>query len=80
MKIDKEFFEEILSKAKARWAKMDKQQRVYFVVTVCMTVVILWAFITAGIITTNFNRNSIRSGEDRQELQVSSMGNFRGNR
>lgn len=73
MKIDKEFFQELLSKMKARWAKMDKQQRTYFIISVSITIILMWAFITAGIITTNFNRNSLKSGIDRQELQVSSM-------
>lgn len=73
MKIDKEFFEKLLSKMKSRWAKMDKHQRTYFIVTVAISFILLWAFITAGIITANFNRNSLRSGVDRQELQVSSM-------
>ena len=73
MKIDKQFFEELWEKMKARWAKMSKRERTYFIVTVSISTVILWAFITAGIITTNFNRNALRSGVERQELQVSSM-------
>jgi len=66
-------YEEISSKLKARWAKMSKRQRLYFIMIVLTVFVLMWAFITAGIITTNFNRNSLRSGIERQELQVSSM-------
>ena len=66
-------YEEISSKLKARWAKMSKRQRLYFIMIVLTVFVLMWAFITAGIITTNFNRNSLRSGVERQELQVSSM-------
>lgn len=66
-------YREISDKAKARWNKMDNHQRTYFIIAVVLTVILMWAFITAGIITTNFNRNSLRSGVDRQELQVSSM-------
>ena len=73
MKIDKELFWDILSKAKERWAKMDGHQRTYFIIAVVITIILMWAFITAGFITTNFNRNALRSGVDRQELQVSSM-------
>ena len=69
----KQLLNTLIEKAKARWAKMDKQQRTYFVILVVLTVIILWAFITAGIITTNFSRSMLRSGVDRQELQVSSM-------
>lgn len=73
MEVSNEFFEKLLLKLKSRWAKMDKSQRVYFIVSISITLVVLWAFITAGIITTNFNRSSLRSGQDRQELQVASM-------
>lgn len=73
MKIDKAFFQEIISKMKIKWAGMDTRQRVYFIITVCVVMMLLWAFITAGLITTNFNRNALKSGVDRQELQVSSM-------
>lgn len=73
MKIDKQFFIDLWEKMKARWAKMSKRERTYFIITVSISTVILWAFITAGIITTNFNRNALRSGVERQELQVSSM-------
>ena len=60
-------------KAKKRWDKMTKRERSYFIVAVTITMILMWAFITAGVITTNFNRNALRSGIDRQELQVSSM-------
>ena len=52
---------------------MDNRQRAYFLAFVAVFLILFWAFITAGLITTNFNRNMLRSGVDRQELQVSSM-------
>lgn len=73
MKIDKEFFSEVVSKLKMRWSKMNKRQRTYFIVAVVISTIMLWAFITAGVITANFSRSSLRSGIDKQELQVSSM-------
>ena len=60
-------------KARARWATMSKRQRTYTIIAVVLSTIILWAFITAGLITTNFNRNALRSGVDRQEMQVSSI-------
>ncbi|MCR5265509.1 MAG: LPS export ABC transporter periplasmic protein LptC [Cyanobacteria bacterium RUI128] len=80
MEIIDKFVQNLLSKAnvywekaKKRWEKMSKRERTYFVVAVIIVMILMWAFITAGIITTNFNRNALRSGVDRQELQVSSM-------
>ena len=66
-------YNELSAMAKARWAKMDTHQRVYFIILVVTILVLMWAFITAGIITTNFNRNALRSGVERQELHVASM-------
>mgnify|MGYP002657409369 FL=1 len=63
----------ILNKAKVRWQNMDKRQRTYFILASVVVMILMWAFITAGIITTNFNRNMVRGNEDKQELQVSSM-------
>lgn len=68
-----EFLKDLLAKSKTQWAKMDNRQRAYFLAFVAVFTILLWAFITAGLITTNFNRNMLRSGVDRQELQVSSM-------
>lgn len=69
----RDILNKIISKSKARWAKMNKRQRTYFIILVTLVFILMWAFITAGIITTNFNRNSVRSGAGKQELHVSSM-------
>lgn len=68
-----EFLKNILEKSKTHWEKMDGRQRTYFLILVVVVMILMWAFITAGVITANFNRNMLRSGVDRQELQVSSM-------
>ena len=73
MKINIEFFIDLLKKGKERWSKMTKRQRTYFSLAMVTAFILMWAFITAGIITTNFNRSSLHSGTDKQELQVSSM-------
>lgn len=66
-------YNKLSTKIKSRWRRMDTRQRMYFISIMVIIFILMWAFITAGIITTNFNRNSLRSGVDRQELQVSSM-------
>lgn len=67
------FLEPYIKKAKQRWEKMNKKQRSYFILTVVISTILLWAFITAGVITANFSRNALRSGQDKQEMQVSSI-------
>ena len=61
------------NKASSHWSKMDMRKRGYFILAVLTVFILMWAFITAGVITANFNRNMLRSGVDRQELQVSSI-------
>lgn len=75
-----EFREKILSElnslihaASKRWARMNLRRRVYFVIALAIVFVLMWAFITAGVITANFNRNMLHSNGDKQELQVSSI-------
>lgn len=68
-----EFQKDILPMLKSRWAKMDKRQRVYFYILLAVSFVLVWAFISAGVITGNFNRSMVKSGGDKQELHVSSM-------
>lgn len=63
----------IWAKALGKWNKMDMRQRVYFSIAVVVCFVLLWAFITAGVITANFSRNALHSGADKQEFKVSSM-------
>lgn len=68
-----EFFNKFINFLKLRWAKMDKRQRFYFIIASVISIILVWAFITAGIITGNFNRNMVKSSGDKQELHVSSM-------
>ncbi|MBR3889608.1 LPS export ABC transporter periplasmic protein LptC [bacterium] len=68
-----EFQKDILPMLKSRWAKMDKRQRVYFYILLAVSFVLVWAFVSAGVITGNFNRSMVKSGGDKQELHVSSM-------
>lgn len=68
-----EFLKDLLAKIQPKWAKMDKRQRTYFVIAVAISMVLVWAFITAGVITCNFNRSMVKTSGDKQELHVSSM-------
>ncbi len=68
-----EFLKKIIAKVKPRWDKMDKRQRAYFFIAVVISMILIWAFISAGVITGNFNRSMVKSTGDKQELHVSSM-------
>lgn len=50
-----------------------RKRRLYFLVFLVLFFVLLWAFITAGIITHNFNRNVLQGAEDKQEIDVSGV-------
>ena len=50
-----------------------KKRRLYFLIFLILFFVLLWAFITAGIITHNFNRNVLKGAEDKQEIDVSGV-------
>lgn len=68
-----EFLKNLLVKIQQSWAKMDKRQKTYFVIALSISMVLVWAFISAGVITGNFNRSMVKSTGEKQELQVSSM-------
>lgn len=68
-----EFLKSLLAKIQPKWAKMDKRQRAYFIIAVVISMILVWAFISAGVITGNFNRSMVKSSGDKQELHVSSM-------
>lgn len=68
-----EFLKKVIAKIKSRWVKMDKRQKAYFFIALVISMILVWAFISAGVITGNFNRSMVKSSGDKQELQVSSM-------
>lgn len=68
-----EYVKELLAKFNNKWSKMDKRQKTYAFITLVISMVLVWAFVSAGVITGNFNRSMIKSSGDKQELHVSSM-------
>lgn len=53
--------------------KLSKKRKVYLVGGLAVVCVLLWAFISASIITRNFNRQQLVGTENRQELDVSGL-------
>lgn len=53
--------------------KMSKKQKIYTGVFLALASVLIWAFVSAGIITRNFNRQQLVGTENSQELDVSGV-------
>lgn len=53
--------------------KLGRKRTLYSIAFFALVIVLAWAFITAGIITRNFNRQQLIGTENRQELDISSI-------
>lgn len=49
---------------------MDKKRRAYLIAILSIVGVMLWAFISAGIITSNFNRAQLKGAENGQKVDA----------
>ena len=52
------------------WDNFSKKQKIYIIAGGVIAVIMLWAFISAGIITKNFNRNQVSNKQDQQEALI----------
>ena len=50
--------------------EMDKKKRAYLFVVLGIVCVMLWAFISAGFITSNFNRAQVKGGANDQKVNA----------
>ena len=53
-----------------RFNELDKRKKTYSIITFLIVMVMAWAFISAGIITGNFNRSQIQGKEDEQKVDA----------
>lgn len=53
-----------------KWKKLSKKRKTYFIVAATIIGIMLWAFISAGIITRNFNRSQVAGQQDKQEALI----------
>jgi len=53
-----------------KFLEMDKKKRAYFVAVALFVFVMAWAFISAGVITANFNRDKIKNSQDEQKVDA----------
>ncbi len=61
---------EFLKKIYAKFKALDKKKRSYLIAVLSVVFVMAWAFITAGIITCNFNRAQLKGNEDEQKVDA----------
>lgn len=57
-----------------KWSELSKKKKLYISAVSTVVGILLWAFISAGVITHDFNRSQVEGGEkDRQEAQVNGI-------
>lgn len=64
---------ETLKKICERFMKLDKKKRSYLIAIFAVIFVMSWAFISAGIITCNFNRAQLKGSEDQQKVDAAGI-------
>lgn len=55
---------------KSKFENMSKKQKAYLGALICVISLLLWAFISAGVITHNFNRSQLQTDGERQEALI----------
>ncbi len=53
-----------------KWKDLSKKRKTYILAAGTIAAVMLWAFISAGIITRNFNRSQVNGQQDKQEALI----------
>ena len=61
---------ENLKKIYERFNQIDKKKRTYLIAVLGVIFVMAWAFISAGVITANFNRSQIKGNQDEQKVDA----------
>lgn len=60
----------LYNKIKTRFLALSKRQRAYFFAFLAMFLLLLWAFVSASIITHNFNRSKLQTDKNHQEALI----------
>lgn len=56
-----------------RWNDLSRKRKAYLLAFVTFVGILLWAFISAGVITHNFNRSQLSTDQDRQEALINGI-------
>lgn len=55
------------------WKDLSKKKKAYILALLALVGILAWAFISAGIITHNFNRSQLSTQEDKQEAMINGL-------
>lgn len=55
------------------WKDLSKKKKTYIGALAVIVGVLVWAFISAGVITHNFNRSQLQTDQDRQEALINGI-------
>ncbi len=61
---------EILKKIYEKFKNLDKKKRMSLIAIFAIVFVMVWAFVSAGIITANFNRAQLKGNENEQKVDA----------
>ena len=61
---------DILRRFLKRIREMDKKRRAYLFVVLGIVFIMVWAFVSAGVITANFNRAQVKGGANDQKVNA----------
>ncbi|MBE7710844.1 MAG: LPS export ABC transporter periplasmic protein LptC [Cyanobacteria bacterium SIG31] len=53
-----------------KFRELDKRKKAYLIVAVSIILIMLWAFVSAGLITGNFNRAVLKNSKDEQKVDA----------
>ena len=56
-----------------KWKNLSRKKRAYIAALVTIVGILMWAFISAGIITHNFNRSQVAGEQDRKEALINGI-------
>jgi len=56
-----------------KWSSLSKKQKTYIGAFFALTSVMVWAFVSAGLITHDFNRSQLSGGKDKKEAFINGI-------
>lgn len=56
-----------------KFNELDRKKKSYIIVIIAIVLVMLWAFIYAGVVTSKFNRSQIKNSENEQKVDASGI-------
>ena len=65
-----ENIKEFVKKLYSSFIRLEKRKKIYFLVIFIIIFVMAWAFISAGVITSNFNRSQLQGKENEQKVDA----------